>query len=168
MDLQVLWLAQDAGRAGFQLVFRGIPPFVVGAIAFHVRVPADVGVWAAFAVSAALGLGLSFAWRYLIALTGFWLIDTRGLVQLSGLVFLFFSGFLLPLALFPAGLRAVAHALPFAAVVSLPIEVFLSKHRAGPDLAGVLADQLAWLAVLVVAGRVVMARAWRRLVVQGG
>lgn len=168
LDLQALWLAQDVGRAGFQLVFRGIPPFVVGALAFHLRLPADLGVWAAFAVSAALGLGISFAWRFLIALTGFWLLDTRGLVQLSGLVFLFFSGFLVPLALFPAGLRAVAHALPFAAVVTVPIEVFLSKHRGGPDLARVLAEQAAWLAVLMVSGRVVMGRAWRRLVVQGG
>jgi len=168
LDLQALWLAQDVGRAGFALLFRGIPPFVVGALAFHLRLPAGVGVWIAFAVCLALAEGIGFAWRFLVALSGFWLLDTRGLVQLAGLVFLFFSGFLVPVAFFPAGLRAVAHWLPFAAVVNLPIEVFLSKHRGGSQVAAVLVEQLAWLAVLIVAGRLVLARAWHRLVVQGG
>jgi ABC-2 type transport system permease protein len=167
-DLQAWWMAQELGRSGFQLIFRGITPFAVGAVAFHLRLPADAGIWAAFAVSVALAAGISFAWRYAIALSSFWLLDVRGLVQLTGLVFLFFSGFLLPVAFFPSGLRAVAHALPFAAVVELPVEVFLSKHRSVADLAGVFARQVGWLIVLLGLGRVIQSRAWRRVVVQGG
>lgn len=168
LDLQALWLSQDVGRAGFQLVFRGVPPFLVGALVFHLRLPADAGVWAAFLLSLPVAVSIAFAFRFLVALTGFWLLDTRGLVQLSGLVFLFFSGLLLPLAFFPHGLRALAHALPFAAAVNLPIEVFLGQHRSWGQMAAVLADQLVWLAALLLAGRLVMARAWHRLVVQGG
>ncbi len=167
-DLQTWWLAQDFGRAGFQLLFRGVPPFAVAALAFDVRLPAHAGVWAAFLVSLALAVTIAFAWRFAISLTAFWLIDARGFVQLTGLVFVFFSGFILPLNFFPGGLRAVADALPFSAVVQLPVEVFLSKHRAPAELAPVLLRQAAWLAVMVVAGRLVMARAWRRVVVQGG
>jgi len=168
LDLQSWWLAQDVGRAGFQLFFRGIPPFAVGALAFHLRLPADAGVWAAFTLSLGLAMVLGFAWRFAISLSAFWLLDARGLVQLTGLVFLFFSGFLLPLPFFPGALRALAHALPFAAVVELPVEVFLSKHRSGPDLLWVLVRQGAWVLVLVGIGRVAMARAWHRVVVQGG
>lgn len=167
-DLQAWWLAQDLGRAVFQLVFRGVPPLAVAAVAFDLRMPAGAGVWAAFAVSLALALCVSFAWRFAIALSGFWLLDARGVTQLTGLVFLTFSGVLFPLAFLPEGLRSIAGALPFAAIVQLPVEVFLSKHRSGADLAGVLARQVAWLAVLVTAGRVIQARAWRRVVVQGG
>lgn len=168
LDLQSWWLAQDMGRAAFQLVFRGLPPFAAGALVFDIRLPSDAAVWAAFGVSLALGLAVAFAWRFAISLTAFWLLDVRGLIQLTGLVFLFFSGFVMPLAFFPGGLRAVADALPFAAVVQLPAEVFLSKHRSLADLALVLAVQVGWLAVLVLAGRLVLARAWRRVVVQGG
>jgi len=168
LDLQGWWLAQDTGRAAFQLLFRGIPPFAVGAVAFHLRLPADAGVWAAFALSVAMGLLTGFAWRFAISLSAFWLLDVRGLVQLTGLVFMFFSGFLLPLAFFPGPLRAVAHAMPFAAVVELPIEVFLSKHRALPELVWVLTRQAGWLVALLAIGRMATARAWRRVVVQGG
>jgi ABC-2 type transport system permease protein len=167
-DLQAWWLAQDVGRAAFQLLFRGVPPFVVGALVLHLRLPADAGVWAAFALSVALAVGVGFGWRFIISLSAFWLLDVRGLVQLTGLVFVFFSGFLLPLQFFPGPLRALADALPFAAVVQLPVEVFLSRHRSLPDVLWVLARQTAWLVALLGVGRVCMARAWHRVVVQGG
>ncbi len=167
-DLQSWWLAQDVGRAAFQLLFRGVPPFVVGALAFDLRLPADAGVWAGFAFTLVLAVGVGFAWRFVISLSAFWLLDVRGLVQLSGLVFVFFSGFLLPLQFFPGPLRAVADALPFASVVQLPVEVFLSRHRSLPNLLEVLARQTAWLVVLLGLGRMCMARAWHRVVVQGG
>jgi ABC-2 type transport system permease protein len=167
-DLQAWWLAQDLGRAGFQLMVRGVVPFAVGATVFHLRLPADAGVWAAFAVAVALAIGVSFAWRFVIALTTFWLLDVRGVVQLTGLVSFFFSGFLVPLTFFPDGLRTVANVLPFAAVAQLPVEVFLSKHRGLADLAGVYAHQVAWLVVLLAGGRAIQARAWRKVVVQGG
>ena len=168
LDLQTWWLAQDFGRAGFQLIFRGVPPFAVAALVFDVRLPGDAGVWAAFLLSLTLAVTIAFAWRFAISLAAFWLIDARGFVQLTGLVFVFFSGFILPLNFFPEGLRAVADVLPFSAVVQLPVEVFLSKHRAPTELLPVLLRQMAWLAVMVVAGRLVMARAWRKVVVQGG
>jgi ABC-2 type transport system permease protein len=167
-DLQAWWFAQDLGRAGFQLLVRGVAPFAVGAMAFRLRLPADAGVWAAFAISLALAVSVSFAWRFVIALTTFWLLDVRGVVQLTGLVSFFFSGFLLPLTFFPDGLRAVADVLPFAAVAQLPVEVFLSKHRSPAALAGVYAHQLGWLLALLATGRAVQARAWRKVVVQGG
>jgi ABC-2 type transport system permease protein len=167
-DLQMWWLAQDFGRAGFQLLIRGVTPFAVGAVAFHLRLPADAGVWVAFAVSLALAIAVSFAWRYVIALTTFWLLDIRGVQQLTGLFLYFFSGFLLPLTFFPGGLRRVADLLPFAAIAQLPIEVFLSKHRSMADVAGVYANQVGWLVALLAAGRVVQARAWHKVVVQGG
>ena len=66
--------------AGFALLFRGIPPFVVGALAFHLRLPAGVGVWIAFAVCLALAEGIGFAWRFLVALWK-WLFFTPGPLQ---------------------------------------------------------------------------------------
>lgn len=168
LDLQSWWLAQDVGRAGFQLVFRGIPPLAVGALAFDLRLPADTGVWAAFALSLSLGMGVAFAFRFAISLSAFWMTDVRGLMQLSAIVFMFFSGMILPLQFFPGWLRAVADALPFAAVVQLPAEVFLAKHRSTGQLVEVLARQAVWMVALIGAGRLVMGRAWHRVVVQGG
>jgi ABC-2 type transport system permease protein len=52
-------------------------------------------------------------------------------------------------------------------MIQLPVEVFLGKHD-GADLTGVFALQALWAAALALAGRAVLARAVRRVVVQGG
>ena len=161
------WLAFDLGRAFYHFVFRGVPPFIVGALAFHLRFPASPVVWVAFVASVALGVVVSFAFRFLYNLASFWLLDYRGAGLLAMIVSLLFSGMIVPLAFFPSWLATLAHALPFAAIVQTPIDVFLGKHR-GFDLLGVLGLQLAWAAALLLVARAALAAGTRRLVVQGG
>jgi ABC-2 type transport system permease protein len=167
LDLQSYWLAQDLGRATYHAIFRGIPPFVVGALVFDVRVPDDPLVWLAFVLSVALAVTASFAFRFLFNLSAFWLLDYRGVAVLAMVVSTFFSGQTIPIAFFPDWLETLAWALPFAAMVQAPIEVFL-EHATGLELVGLLALQTFWAAALLVVGRVVLAAGTRKLVVQGG
>lgn len=167
IDFQAYWLAQDLGRAAFQAVFRGIPPALVGAAVFDLVVPSSPLVVAAFLVSLVFAVVISFTIRFLASLTAFWLIDERGAVQIAGLIALFMTGFVVPVNFFPGWLADVARVLPWAAYVQLPIEVFLGKHD-GAALVGVLALQVVWAVTLLGAGRLVLAAATRKLVVQGG
>jgi ABC-2 type transport system permease protein len=52
-------------------------------------------------------------------------------------------------------------------MLHVPVEIWLGRHS-GSDLVAVFAVQVAWGAALVLAGRHVMGRAVRRVVVQGG
>jgi ABC-2 type transport system permease protein len=167
LDLQAYWLAGDLGRAAYHALFRGVPPFVVGALAFDVRLPGDPVLWLAFPVSLALAVTASFAFRFLFNLAAFWLLDYRGVGMLAMVVSTFFSGQVVPLAFFPEELRTVVWALPFAAMVQAPIEVFLG-HARGLDLVGLLALQAFWAAALLGLGRVGLGAGMRKLVVQGG
>jgi ABC-2 type transport system permease protein len=160
------WLAFDLGRSLYHFVFRGIPPFIVGALAFDLRFP-EPGLWIAFLASVTLGVVVSFAFRFLYNVASFWLIDYRGAGLLAMIVALLFSGFIVPISFFPDWLAAVAHALPFAAIVQTPIDVFLGKHT-GLDLIGTLALQAGWAVALLGLARVVLAAGTRRLVIQGG
>jgi ABC-2 type transport system permease protein len=166
-DYQLYWLAQDVGRAAYHLLFRGIPPFIIGALFFDLIVPIDPLIWLAFVVSVIGAVVVSFALRFLMNLSAFWLLDYRGVLALGAAVWTFMSGFAVPVSFFPSGLRAVADALPFAATVQIPVEVFLGKVR-GADLLAALAFQFSWAIALLMAGRAVLKRATRRLVVQGG
>ncbi len=168
IDLQAWWLASWLGRSAYTFLARGVPPLVLGAIVFELVVPTSPGQWAAFLVSVALASGIGFALRFCSNLSAFWLLDNRGADQLLTLVLMFFGGLLVPLVLYPPWLEAVARALPFAAVVQLPAEIFLGRHDGAAELAGVLAVQVAWLAVLVGAGRLMLAAATRKVVIQGG
>jgi ABC-2 type transport system permease protein len=161
------WLAFDCGRALYHLVFRGVPPFLVGLVAFDLRLPGEVLTWLAVALSLVLATCVSFAFRFLYNLTAFWLLDYRGVGMLAIVVSLLFSGFIIPLPFFPGWLEAIARALPFAAVVQVPVDVFLG-HVTGLDLAAALALQLAWALALLALARVALGAATRKVVIQGG
>ncbi|KUH36786.1 MULTISPECIES: ABC transporter permease [Streptomyces] len=166
-DLQAWWLAADLGRAAFQLLGRGAVPMAVGACAFDLALPEHPLTWPAFLVSVALGVVVSFAVWFLVALSVFWLMDGAGVVQVAWLSGLFFSGMLLPLTVFPGGLGEVARMLPWASMLQVPADVFLEK-RTGWGLLEAYAFQAGWALVLLGAGRLLQAVATRRVVVQGG
>jgi ABC-2 type transport system permease protein len=168
VDFQGYWLATDLGRAAFHAIFRGVPPTLVGALAFGIRLPPTAWIFLAFMVSVALAVVVSFGIRFLVSLTGFWLLDTRGVWQIVSITSVFLAGLAIPLSFFPDSVATVARWLPFASIAQLPLEIFLGKHGALLDVAGLLVRQASWAIVLLAAGRVVGARAYRKVVVQGG
>jgi len=165
-DQQAWWAAVSYGNAAYYAIFRGIPPFVAGAVVFDLRMPSFPS-FAAFVVSAFLAVGACFAWTYLLQLSAFWLMDYRGPNQIGSFVAQFFAGVFIPIVFFPSWLETTARATPFPSMMQLPIEVWLGRHQ-DAALLGVFAQQVFWIGVLVVAGRYVMSRAVGRVVVQGG
>ncbi|MGI8793878.1 MAG: ABC transporter permease [Acidimicrobiales bacterium] len=166
VDFQLYWLTRDLGRALFHALARGIPPFLVGAMAFDLRLPSPVQA-VAFVVAVALANVASFGFRFLLGLTSFWLLDDRGPVQLANFIWLFLSGFILPITFFPGWLEGLARLTPFPAMVQVPVEVFLGKYS-GVGLIGAFGGQLIWIAALLGAGRIVVSAATRKVVIQGG
>lgn len=164
VDLQLWWLAQDMGRALFQLLGRGAVPLVFGALVFELALPADPSRWLAFLVAVTLGAVVSFSIRYLVALSAFWLMDGAGVAQLAWILGIFCSGMVLPLNVFPGALGEVVRALPWSSLIQAPVDVLLGTA----DPLGTYAFQIGWALALLAAGRLVQSAATRRVVVQGG
>lgn len=167
LDYQFAWMAQDYGRALYQFVARSIPPFLVGMIAFGVTLPTEPVTWLGMIPALILAVGVSFGWRFCLNLTAFWWTDHRGTAGISMMVAILLSGFAVPIAMWPDGLREIGYLTPFAAMVAIPIDVFLGKVH-GLDLLAALTLQLFWLIALLALGRLMLAAALHKLVVQGG
>ncbi|MEV5410342.1 ABC-2 family transporter protein [Thermopolyspora sp. NPDC052614] len=163
-SLQLWTLAEDFGRATYLFFVRSIPPTLVGAALFGITTPADPLTWAAFLISFVLAVIVSFALRYLVALSACWVIDDRGVQSISTIMTLFFSGMILPLVIFPGWLGAVAQALPWAAVVQVPADVYLGKA----DVPAALVFQALWAATLLGAGALATRAVRHKVVIQGG
>jgi ABC-2 type transport system permease protein len=73
------------------------------------------------------------------------------------------SGFVVPVDFFPGPLRALVDWSPLIPLVMAPVRV-----ATGRSAALTVAGQLAWVVVLWLAGRLVLAVASRRMVVHGG
>jgi ABC-2 type transport system permease protein len=167
VDLQLAWLAADIGRATWGLVSRAAVPIVFGALFFGFHWPDDPTALALLPVSVLLAVGVSFAGRFMLNLLAFWLTEVRGIVLLYVLVSGVLGGHLIPVQLFPDWLQTVAYATPFPAMVQSTIDL-VTGQATGLDAAREVVAQLGWAVGLLLAGRLVLARATRRLVVQGG
>jgi ABC-2 type transport system permease protein len=167
VDFQAYWLTQDLGRALYHTIYRGIPPFLIGALVFRLFLPLDPATYLLYAVSMVLAVCISFSFRFMTNILAFWLLDYRGVMTVAASFWTFLSGFVVPLAIFPPAWRAVAEALPFAGMIQTPIDIFLEKYQ-GLALLAVLGRQLLWALALLALGRWLMALAMRKLVVQGG
>lgn len=165
----VLWwyYASDLGRAAFHFLTRGIAPTAIGFVLFHIRGPASPAAAVGFLVSIVLAVTVSYAIRFLVSCTAFWVLDAQGIKLMAGVCAMFFSGMVLPLNLYPGWFGTVVNALPWASFVQVPIDVYLGKHP-GTDLLAALAFQLMWAVVLLACCGLVVQRATRKVVVQGG
>lgn len=161
------WLARDLGRAGYHVLFRLLPTVTLGALLFGVQRPHALATVPLVAVSLLLAVVISFEVRFILNVSAFWTTDVRGSYGIA-LVFLnFFSGFLVPLAFFPAWLRSLAQRLPFSGMVSTPLTLYL-EQATGSSALWLLGKQALWVLLLMGASRLTLWAALRRLVVQGG
>ncbi|GAB3040157.1 ABC transporter permease [Nocardioides flavus (ex Wang et al. 2016)] len=161
------YLASDLGRAAYHLLTRGVGPTLIGLVVFDIALPRSSVHALAFAASLVLAVVVSFAIRFLVASTAFWLLDQSGVKVMSGAFAIFFSGMMLPLVLFPGWLGTLARALPWASYVQVPADIWLGTHS-GTGLLAALGFQVAWAVVLLAVCQGVLRVATRKVVVQGG
>jgi ABC-2 type transport system permease protein len=140
---------------------------LLGAAVVGMQLPTSPVFYVLGAVSLLLGIVISAATVYLVAVAGFWLVETRGLQIVYMLASGFLGGLYVPIALFPQWLRIVATATPFPSIMMYPVDVISGMGGAG-RAAGLVLAQLAWLAGVAAIGQLLTRAGRRRLEVQGG
>jgi ABC-2 type transport system permease protein len=164
---QLCSLATDLGRAGYHCLYRGIPPVVIGAIAFDLVAPDDPLTWLGFAASVVLAVTVSHSFRFLYNLSAFWLLDYRGVALVAVILANLLSGFIVPVGFFPHWLLVLASLTPFPSMVQTPVDIFTGRVTGFAAL-GEIGVQALWTVLLMVAGRAVFQLGRRTVVFQGG
>ena len=167
MSLFTYWLGIDVGRAMGAFLIRSLPLFLVFALFYDVVVPASFVQWLAFLLAVILALLVSFAWHFLVNLAAFWTPNALGIGRFAFGLSWTFSGFFMPLALFPDWLARLSKLTPFGASVYVPIEIFLGTVQGTAMLQSLLV-QAAWVVILVLIDYIVLFLGVRKLVIQGG
>ncbi len=161
------WCAQDAGRALSQFIMRSLPIMLIFAVLFPLTLPRDAAQWFGFASSMLMAWLLSFAWRFLYSLAGFWVTDAIGIGRAAATLMTFASGFLMPVGFFPRWAQVLMQATPFPSLINTPIEIFVNVAT-GERMLELLATQLFWVIVVIALAQAVLLAGVRRLTMQGG
>ncbi len=143
-----------------------VPALILALLIVHVDVPPPP-VLAAFALSFALGYLVNFVLNFLMNSIAFWTLETFAIQLMVRWASDLLSGQIVPLIFFPGVLQRVVLGLPFAAIYSTPLLIYLGTI---PPSGYVRAFglQVLWFALFALAGWAVWRAARRRVVVQGG
>jgi ABC-2 type transport system permease protein len=127
----------------------------------------SIGTAAAFLFSFTLGYFVGFFLNFILNCTAFWTLEISAVQHIVTWLTDLLGGELVPLIFFPPLVANVVFALPFAAMFSTPLLIYVGAI--GPErYAEVMGLQLLWIAVLGGISAVMWRAGARRVVVQGG
>jgi ABC-2 type transport system permease protein len=175
LDFYAIWYWRAAGwiaarlvpRTLMMLAFAALLLPVVGLERWAWQAPATLSAGLVFVPSFVLALGLSAAIVVLINVAVTNVLNARGVNALIGAPVVVLSGNLLPLGLFPEWMQRALILQPLASLLDVPMRIYFAQLD-GWAAAGGLALQAFWLMVVVLIGRVWLARVLRNLEIQGG
>jgi ABC-2 type transport system permease protein len=143
-----------------------IPSLLFALLLVHIDVPPPATL-AVFFASFLIGYCVNFFINFLMNSVAFWTLETFALQLIVRWVSDLLSGQVIPLTFFPGILGRVIFALPFAAVYSTPLLIYVGVIPPS-QWARYILVQIAWLAGFSVLSTFVWRAAARRVVVQGG
>ncbi|NLG85094.1 MAG: ABC transporter permease [Firmicutes bacterium] len=134
---------------------------------YRLTLPPDPAAFGLFIVALLLGLVVVVAISMLIYISVFYTMSPAGSMLFFSVLGDFFAGSIIPIPLMPEWLQTIAYLFPFRLTADLPFRIY-TGHIPWPEaLTGIL-TQLLWAAVLIGCGLMVLEKALRRVVVQGG
>jgi len=143
-----------------------LPSLGFALLMVHIDVPPPA-VLGVFLLSFLLGYLVNFFLNFCMNCVAFWTMETFAIQLIVRWCSDLLSGQIIPLLFFPGILQQIVLALPFAAIYSTPLLIYIGRIPPAEYGAAILL-QVVWLFVFAVLGAVIWRAAQRRLVVQGG
>jgi len=154
------------GLAGYRIVVRGLPIFLLGVLVFNVGFPAPTTLLI-FIFSVFMSFNLIFGLSYLFAMFVFWTKSDWSIRMTRNNLQNIFSGAIFPLFLLPDSLRTLFNLTPFPSMVDTPVSIYRASIT-GKEMFEALGIQFIWTVVLLLLGALVWRKAKTKLTVQGG
>jgi ABC-2 type transport system permease protein len=143
-----------------------VPSLALALLIVHIDVPPPA-VLGAFAVSFFLGYFVGFCLNFMLNCIAFWTLEISAVQLIMTWVTDLLGGQIVPLLFFPAAVQQAIFALPFAAMFSTPLLIYIGEIP--PErYAEVMGLQALWIVVLGGIATVMWRAGTRRVVVQGG
>ncbi|WP_169083411.1 ABC transporter permease [Paenibacillus sp. PL91] len=165
-----LWYAKLIAQRLASAILRSLPILAVAFFLpepYRMPAPSDPLALLLFIVALVLGLCMIVSLSMLMYISVFVTLSPAGSLLMFGVIGEFLAGMVIPVPLMPSWLQSIVYVLPFRWTADFPFRVYSGHIPKEEALIGI-AIQLVWFIVLVALGRAAMAKALRRVVVNGG
>ncbi len=167
LHLYGLWFARSFALRLTRTLTRCFPIFLIGGIGLGLSAPISWEAGLVFSFSVLLALLLSSAITTLVLTSLFWTISGEGVQRLMPHLTLLLSGTLVPLPLFPSWMQPFLNLQPFRGVMDIPCRLYIGIIPLS-EAVFYLGFQLAWTFFFISLGKWLMARATKKVAIQGG
>jgi ABC-type uncharacterized transport system permease subunit len=165
INVPLYFFADGTGEVLFHAALI-VPSLALALFIVHIDVP-SFGALVAFGLSFAIGYFVGFCVNFILNCTAFWTLEIHAAQLIVTWLTDLLGGELVPLVLFPVALQKVLFLLPFAAMFSTPLLIYVGEI--GPDrYLAAIGAQLVWLVALGAICVAMWRAGARRIVVQGG
>ncbi len=165
INVPLYFFADGSGEVLFHALLL-VPAILIAVLIFHILVPMPM-VLAAFALSFVLGYMVGFFLNFILNLTAFWTLEISAVQLIVTWLTDLLGGELIPLIIFPLVLQRFIYVLPFAAMFSTPLLIYVGQIPPARYLE-VMGLQVVWIVILGAISTVMWKAGARRVVVQGG
>jgi ABC-2 type transport system permease protein len=165
ISVPAYFFSDGFGQTGLHALLV-IPSILFALLLVHIDVP-SAPVFAAFLLSFAIGYLLNFFVNFVMNAIAFWTLETFAIQLIVRWVSDLLSGQIIPLTFFPGVFGRIVFALPFAAIYSTPLLIYVGVIQPH-DYARYFLIQILWLALFSALSLAMWRAAARRVVIQGG
>ena len=155
------------GEFAFFYLAKGLPVFIISMVMLNGEIKTNFWLVIIFVVMLFLAMCITFYFDFLIGLCGFYTMNSYGLKFSKDAILSFLAGGIIPLAFFPEIIQNVLIYLPFASMVSVPVNCILGKYTFNQIL-GYLILQIMWIFILSIISKAIYKRVILKVNVQGG
>lgn len=167
VDLYNYWLARSFSSRAAPMLLRAVPILLIAALINQLHAPATLARAGLFLLSISLGLILASVLFAAITVSLLWTVSGEGAARIGPALIFFLSGMIIPLPLLPNFAQPMLRALPFRGLIDVPFRIYLGQLPPHEIAAGI-AQQLLWIVLLAILGRLLLARGLKHIVAQGG
>ncbi|MGB8519309.1 MAG: ABC-2 family transporter protein [Candidatus Tumulicola sp.] len=165
ISLPLYFFSDGVGQTVLHAVLV-VPSLLCSLLLVHIDVP-PAPVFGAFLVAFSIGYCVNFFLNFLMNSIAFWTLETFAVQLIVRWASDLLSGQVIPLTFFPGILGRIVFALPFAAIYSTPLLIYVGIIPPSGYLAS-FAIQLMWLVLFAALSAFVWRAAARKVVIQGG
>lgn len=167
LHLYTLWFVKSLAMRLIPTAMRSFPIFAVGGWLLGLTAPISWEASVFFCLSVILAFFLSSAITTLVIISLFWTLSGEGVQRLLPHFAILFSGMIVPLPLFPNWMQTFLNIQPFRGIIDIPCRLYTGVIPSS-DAFYYLGFQLGWAAILIAWGQLLMKKALKQFVIQGG
>lgn len=171
LNLYDHWFFRAVSQRTAPTILRAVPLFLVAFFVmpaeYRMHLPENIAQGGAWILTTIAAVFLAAAITNLFNISMLWTISGEGVLRLLPALVLIASGMIVPLPFLPEWSQRLLQLLPFSGLVDTPFRFYLGLIPA-TQVPVHLGLQLTWTALLVLFGKLLLARGMKRVVVQGG